>query len=141
VVERLLTDKQVAFAREYIIDYNATQAAKRSGYSEKTAYAQGSKLLKKAEIKEALAKNLKEQEELLRQRFSTDAIEARKIMFNIMKDNDSPPAVRLSAAKDFLDRAGFKPTDKQELSGGFNVNNPYEGLTTEELKKIARSDK
>lgn len=32
-------------------------------------------------------------------------------------------------------------TDKQEISGGINVNNPFEGLTTEELRKIARSDK
>ena len=118
-----LTEKQIAFAKEYIIDCNATQAAKRAGYSEKTAYAQGSKLLKKAEIKEAVAENLKEQEELLRQRFSSDAIIARKIMLNIMKDDDAPPAVRLNAAKDFLDRAGFKPVDKQDvnLNGGIEV--------------------
>lgn len=118
-----LTEKQIAFAKEYIIDHNATQAAKRAGYSEKTAYAQGSKLLKKAEIKEAVAENLKEQEGSLRQRFSTDAIIARKIMLNIMKDDDAPPAVRLNAAKDFLDRAGFKPVDKQDvnLNGGIEV--------------------
>ncbi|RDW17034.1 hypothetical protein CWR48_15650 [Oceanobacillus arenosus] len=39
-----------------------------------------------------------------------------------------------------------KPTDwrdkkETELSGSMNVNNPYEGLTTEELRKIARSEK
>lgn len=32
-----LTDKQAAFCREYLIDLNATQAAIRAGYSEKTA--------------------------------------------------------------------------------------------------------
>ncbi|WP_032115186.1 terminase small subunit [Candidatus Arsenophonus nilaparvatae] len=32
-----LTDKQEAFCREYLIDLNATQAAIRAGYSEKTA--------------------------------------------------------------------------------------------------------
>ena len=117
-----LTEKQIAFSREYIIDYNATQAAKRAGYSEKTAYAQGSKLLKKTEIKEAVAKNLEEQEALLRQRFSSDAIVARKIMFNIMKDDDAPPAVRLNAAKDFLDRAGFKPIDKQETNNTGDID-------------------
>lgn len=46
-----LTDKQQAFCREYIKDFNATQAAKRAGYSEKTAYSQGQRLLKKAEAK------------------------------------------------------------------------------------------
>lgn len=37
-----LTDKQELFAREYLKDLNATQAAIRAGYSEKTARATGS---------------------------------------------------------------------------------------------------
>lgn len=40
-----LTDKQEMFCREYLIDLNATQAAIRAGYSEKTANAQASRLL------------------------------------------------------------------------------------------------
>lgn len=37
-----LTDKQKRFIDEYVVDYNATQAAIRAGYSEKTARTQGS---------------------------------------------------------------------------------------------------
>lgn len=40
-----LTDKQEIFCREYLVDLNATQAAIRAGYSEKTANAQASRLL------------------------------------------------------------------------------------------------
>jgi phage terminase small subunit len=40
-----LTDKQEAFVREYLVDLNATQAAIRAGYSEKTAQVQSSRLL------------------------------------------------------------------------------------------------
>jgi len=40
-----LTDKQEMFCREYLIDLNATQAAIRAGYSEKTAQEQASRLL------------------------------------------------------------------------------------------------
>nr|WP_294105658.1 terminase small subunit [Providencia sp.] len=40
-----LTDKQEMFCREYLIDLNATQAAIRAGYSDKTANAQSSRLL------------------------------------------------------------------------------------------------
>lgn len=40
-----LTDKQEAFVREYLVDLNATQAAIRAGYSERTAQAQSSRLL------------------------------------------------------------------------------------------------
>lgn len=45
-----LTAKQEQFVREYLIDLNATQAAIRSGYSEKTAYSQGQRLLKNVEV-------------------------------------------------------------------------------------------
>ena len=46
-----MTEKQKKFADEYIIDCNATQAAIRSGYSEKTAYSAGQRLLKNVEVK------------------------------------------------------------------------------------------
>lgn len=43
--------KQQLFAREYLIDLNATKAAERAGYSPKSAYSQGHRLLKNVEIK------------------------------------------------------------------------------------------
>ena len=45
-----LTDRQERFCREYIIDYNATDAAIRAGYSEKTARSIGSENLTKPDI-------------------------------------------------------------------------------------------
>ncbi len=42
--------KQELFCKAYIVDYNATNAAKRAGYSEKTAGSIGSENLKKPEI-------------------------------------------------------------------------------------------
>lgn len=35
----------------------------------------------------------------------------------------------------------WRDKKETELSGGIDVTNPYEGLTTEELRKIARSEK
>lgn len=49
-----LTAKQEAFCREYLIDLNATQAAIRAGYSEKTAGSIGEENLKKPEIMECI---------------------------------------------------------------------------------------
>ena len=46
-----MTPKQKKFCVEYLIDLNATQAAIRAGYSEKTAYSMGQRLLKNVEIK------------------------------------------------------------------------------------------
>ena len=50
-----LTDKQARFVAEYLVDSNATQAAIRAGYSEKTAHSQGPRLLDNVEVKAALA--------------------------------------------------------------------------------------
>ncbi|TIR78838.1 MAG: terminase small subunit [Mesorhizobium sp.] len=49
-----MTPKQEQFVREYLIDLNATQAAIRAGYSAKTAYSQGERLLKNDEIAAAI---------------------------------------------------------------------------------------
>lgn len=45
-----LNAKQEMFCREYLIDLNATQAAIRAGYSERTAKSQGSRLLTNANV-------------------------------------------------------------------------------------------
>ncbi|WP_257812311.1 terminase small subunit [Aggregatibacter actinomycetemcomitans] len=53
--ESKLTNKQKRFIQEYLIDLNATQAAIRAGYSEKTAYSIGQENLNKPEIQRGIA--------------------------------------------------------------------------------------
>ena len=55
-----LNARQKRFVTEYLIDMNATQAAIRAGYSKKTAYSQGQRLLKHVEIKSQLLKKKQE---------------------------------------------------------------------------------
>ena len=55
-MKKKLTDKQKQFCQEYIIDLNATQAAIRAGYSEKTARAIASENLSKLYIQEEIQK-------------------------------------------------------------------------------------
>lgn len=49
-----LTPREEAFVREYLIDLSATNAAKRAGYSAKTAKEQGYQLLKRPRIAAAI---------------------------------------------------------------------------------------
>ena len=49
-----LTPKQQRFVEEYLIDLNATQAAIRAGYSEKTAQEQSSRLLSNVMVSQAV---------------------------------------------------------------------------------------
>lgn len=51
-----LSPKQQRFVEEYLIDLNATQAAIRAGYSEKTANEQGCQNLAKLNISTAIKK-------------------------------------------------------------------------------------
>ena len=49
-----MTPKQQRFVEEYLVDLNATQAAIRAGYSERTAAQIGEENLRKPEIAEAV---------------------------------------------------------------------------------------
>lgn len=53
-----LTPKQSRFVAEYLKDHNGKQAAIRSGYSEKTAESQASRLLSNAKVKAELEKRM-----------------------------------------------------------------------------------
>jgi len=54
-MDMALTDKQEMFCREYLVDLNATQAAIRAGYSEKTAPVIGSENLTKPNVQDRIA--------------------------------------------------------------------------------------
>ena len=51
-------DRYEAFAREYVIDLNATRAALAAGYSERTAGVKGSQLLKTVKCRQLIDKFL-----------------------------------------------------------------------------------
>lgn len=81
-----LTAKQKRFAEEYIVDLNATQAAIRAGYSEKTARAIGAENLTKPNIAEYIQQLMNERSE--RTRITADRVleEYAKIGFADIKD-------------------------------------------------------
>jgi len=54
------TSKQKRFVEEYCVDFNATQAAIRAGYSEKTAGQMGHENLNKPHIREAVDDRLQQ---------------------------------------------------------------------------------
>lgn len=67
-----LTSKRERFVTEYLIDQNATQAAIRAGYSEKTAGSQGQRLLKNVEVSARIQS--KQQKQLKRLELSADYV-------------------------------------------------------------------
>ena len=74
-----LTDKQELFCKEYVIVLNATQAAIRAGYSEKTARQVGSLNMTKVDILDRIA-------ELRKKTLERIAREYAKIGFSNISD-------------------------------------------------------
>lgn len=64
-MSRSLTPKQRLFAKEYLVDLNATQAAIRAGYSEKTAYRIGAELLQKTSVSNFISEAMSRRAERL----------------------------------------------------------------------------
>lgn len=58
-----MTNRQKRFVEEYLVDLNATQAAIRAGYSEKTARAQGQRMLTYVYIQQAVQEGQKTRSE------------------------------------------------------------------------------
>jgi len=122
-----LTIKQLKFVNEYLIDGNATRAAKTAGYSYKTAYRTGADNLKKPQISAAIEKAVAKQAE--RTKVTADKViaEYAKVGFSNVQDfhdsNGAPKAIHelsrddAAAIKNFeIGKDGLKVTlhDKQK---------------------------
>ena len=77
----MLNDRQQLFVTEYVKDMNATKAAERAGYSKRTAYSQGQRLLKNVEIKKAVDNLLLE----VRKNNVADAVEIEEYLTAVMR--------------------------------------------------------
>jgi phage terminase small subunit len=123
-----LNAKQLRFIAEYLRDFNATQAAIRAGYSEKTARSIGSALLTNPDI--AAAVEAKQQEQL-------DEIEA------------SEERIILELARCAFAAPGLKPVDDwtpAELAtivgAEYIIKNAKAGDgVTDTVLKVRRADK
>ena len=117
-----LTLKQMQFVRNYIENGgNGTQAALDAGYARASAYSTASRMLKDAKIKaeiEAhetkLQQQIEESGKSLREKMVQKADDAFRTLIEIMQDKNANKRDRLNAAKDLLDRAGYKPIEKSE---------------------------
>lgn len=126
-----LTPKQERFVSEYLLDLNATQAAIRAGYSQKTAQEQSSRLLSNVMVAEAVAEaqgritEIAEWSAADRLRMLADIAEAA------IKDD---PRVAVSAIAEANKMQGSYAPAKTELTGkdGTPLN---EGMDARALAK------
>ena len=81
-----MNEKQRRFGHEYILDSNSTKAAIRAGYSNKTAYSMGQRLLKKVEIQNLIAELRNDIEKTTNITVQKTLIELARIAFSDISD-------------------------------------------------------
>lgn len=135
-----LTHQQRAFVEEYLTCWNATDAAKRAKYSEKTARTQGSHLLTLVDITEAIQKRLKEKAMSADEVLERIAIIARGSLQPFVKTTEEdvwPDLTTESAQANFgllkkikpKRRTGGKPGDEwQESEIEIEIHDPLKAL-------------
>ena len=104
-----LAEKQSAFVREYLKDLNATRAAKSAGYSEKTAYSQGVRLLRNVKVATAIQAAMDkraERTELTADKVLKNIEEVRQLALDAGEHNNALKALELQGKhlKLFTDR-------------------------------------
>lgn len=105
-----LTPKQKAFAE--LFDGNATETAKKAGYSKKTAYSQGQRLLKNVEV----MKLIRAREKRESRGNIANRQERQEFWSEVMGDSDADMKDRLKASE-LLGKSECDFTEKVQHSG------------------------
>lgn len=105
-MSRKLSGKQKDFCKYYLTNFNATESAKKAGYSERTAYAIGHNQLKKVEIKKYLRELSKPRLDELKLDRDEIIITLTKIARGQVQDYeiryDKSGAIKLKIVKDLV---------------------------------------
>jgi phage terminase small subunit len=120
-MSKTLTPKQQRFVEEYLIDLNATQAAIRAGYSEKTAHVTGWENLKKPEIAKAVSEAKEERSE-------STGVTAEMVVKGLLKEAsgtsvpDTTASARVSAWEKLGKHLGIFEKDNGQKAPVVNLN-------------------
>ncbi len=141
-----LTPRQERFCQEYTIDLNATGAARRAGYSEKTAHVQGPRLL--ANVRVAARTDQLRKEAAKRSEITTDRV--LQMLIDSYGDakaaNQHGPAVRAAELLGkhlamFVDRqiTGEETLSREQIIEQLSEGSPERKKLAEKLFNAPRS--
>ena len=127
-----LNAKQKRFYKEYLIDLNATQSAVRAGYSKKTAYSQGQRLLKNVEGQKYLAELMAAKDaELI-----ADQDEILKYLTSVLRGESQSTEIVVEGLGDGCSEARTikkEPSEKDRLKAAELLGKRY-GLYTDKVE-------
>lgn len=124
-MSRRITKKQKAFADSYIETGNGMQAAiKAYNITDNKPYNPTARMIASDNLTKP---NVIEYLQGISYRVATHI---EKLAFGAESEN-----VQVVASKDILDRAGYKPTDKMQITGNFTLESVFK-KSKEDLKSI-----
>lgn len=101
-----LTHKQRVYVQTKILTGSKSEALKAAGYRPK-----GNTVEESVVVQQALA----EYKQRMDKKFMDKADEVANMLLEVIYNPDTPASAKVTAIKDWLDRAGLKPVDKQEV--------------------------
>ncbi len=123
-----LTKKQKRFCDEYLINLNATQAAINAGYSEKTAYSQGQRLLKNVEVKKYISERMEEKDKSL----IADQNEVLEYLTSVLRGESQSTEIVVEGTGEGCSRARTiekEPSEKDRLKAAELLGKRYSLFT------------
>ncbi len=129
--------KQQNFAEYYVQSGNATTSALQAGYSQKTAYSQGQRLLKNVEV----AEYIRQLSETAQNERIMTTVDRQALLSDIAKNDENSPTERIRAI-DTLNKMTGEYTTKisAEVEASPKLADIFAQLTTDELKVLANLD-
>lgn len=119
-----LTDKQRRFCEEYVVDWNATQAAIRAGYSENTAKEMGYENLTKPHIAQYIEECKTKTAELA----GVSALKNMQILVKIAENEEEPTNSRIKAVEVLNKMKGFDAPEKVDVTTKGNELGVFAGF-------------
>ena len=133
-----LSDKRSRFVAEYCVDQNGTQAAIRAGYAPASAYSAAHRLLKKDEIRAAVAERqgeMAEELEISREKVMRGLLEAVEIA-RLQAD----PGAMVKAWSEIARMCGYYAPVKQQVDVSVSAKrlvDKFEVMSDAELLRLA----
>lgn len=131
-----MTNKQKRFADEYLVDLNATQAAIRAGYSERSAGRNADRMMKNDEIRNYI----EEQIQQLHNERTADAQEVVEYLTSVLRGESEGEELVNEFQGDGISKAvnvKKKPSEKDKLRAAELLGKRF-GIFTDKIEGSVR---
>jgi len=126
------SNKHELFCREYIVDYNGTQAAIRAGYSKKTARSQASTMLTNPNILTHIKELQKEQTERLA--ITADWV-VHQLVDVVKKSKEPEPVMEWNYEEKALVKTGEYTFDSKGATKALELLGKHLGMYTDKVEE------